>query len=447
MKRRKIPCTPRGARRPRNAPARRERLSAFSGCSIVRARPESCCGRRDRVLAAWLRDARCSVRSCSMQALYTGLAEPALAAVPPVQAPEAPRLAAGVSVVIPAFNEGPMVERSIRSVDEVELSERSTRDHRRRRRLARRHVLPHAAAAAGVPDAGPPDSVLEQPRQARGARGGLPRRDGRDRRHDRLRQRGRAEDDRRDGDAVPGRRAGRRGRRTGRGPQSRHDDQPHARGAVRARVRLRPRGAVGVSNGGVLPGRAVGVPARRSSCRTSTSGRTRRSSAARWATAKIRRCTNIVLREGYDTVYQRTATIHTLAPDDVPAAVAHVPALGPQLHRRRVQLRAVHVHAVPHEEPRAADRHVRRLEPAARPLLLGPHRAALRVRRGRGSPPARGHRAARSARSSRRPTTCASSGASASRYGLLYAVYSVLLLQWILPWALITVRDERWGTR
>jgi len=32
-------------------------------------------------------------------------------------------------------------------------------------------------------------------------------------------------------------------------------------------------------------------------------------------------------------------------------------------------------------------------------------------------------------------------------YGLLYAVYSVLLLQWILPWALITVRDERWGTR
>ena len=32
-------------------------------------------------------------------------------------------------------------------------------------------------------------------------------------------------------------------------------------------------------------------------------------------------------------------------------------------------------------------------------------------------------------------------------YGLLYAVYSALFLQWILPWALITVRDERWGTR
>jgi hypothetical protein len=32
-------------------------------------------------------------------------------------------------------------------------------------------------------------------------------------------------------------------------------------------------------------------------------------------------------------------------------------------------------------------------------------------------------------------------------YGALYAGYSVLLLQWILPWALVTVRDERWGTR
>lgn len=32
-------------------------------------------------------------------------------------------------------------------------------------------------------------------------------------------------------------------------------------------------------------------------------------------------------------------------------------------------------------------------------------------------------------------------------YGLLYAVFSVCLLQWILPWALLTVRDERWGTR
>lgn len=32
-------------------------------------------------------------------------------------------------------------------------------------------------------------------------------------------------------------------------------------------------------------------------------------------------------------------------------------------------------------------------------------------------------------------------------YGLAYAVFSVFLLQWILPWALLTVRDEGWGTR
>jgi hypothetical protein len=32
-------------------------------------------------------------------------------------------------------------------------------------------------------------------------------------------------------------------------------------------------------------------------------------------------------------------------------------------------------------------------------------------------------------------------------YGVLYAVFSFFMLQWILPWALVTVRDERWGTR
>ncbi len=32
-------------------------------------------------------------------------------------------------------------------------------------------------------------------------------------------------------------------------------------------------------------------------------------------------------------------------------------------------------------------------------------------------------------------------------YGVLYAFYSLFLLQWIFPWAVVTVRDERWGTR
>lgn len=32
-------------------------------------------------------------------------------------------------------------------------------------------------------------------------------------------------------------------------------------------------------------------------------------------------------------------------------------------------------------------------------------------------------------------------------YGVAYALYSAVALQWILPWAVVTVRDERWGTR
>jgi hyaluronan synthase len=32
-------------------------------------------------------------------------------------------------------------------------------------------------------------------------------------------------------------------------------------------------------------------------------------------------------------------------------------------------------------------------------------------------------------------------------YGALYALYALLFLQWTLPWAAVTVRDERWGTR
>ena len=32
-------------------------------------------------------------------------------------------------------------------------------------------------------------------------------------------------------------------------------------------------------------------------------------------------------------------------------------------------------------------------------------------------------------------------------YAVAYTFYSFFALQWILPWALFTVRDERWGTR
>ena len=32
-------------------------------------------------------------------------------------------------------------------------------------------------------------------------------------------------------------------------------------------------------------------------------------------------------------------------------------------------------------------------------------------------------------------------------YGIVYTCYAFLFLNWIFPWALITVRDDRWGTR
>ena len=32
-------------------------------------------------------------------------------------------------------------------------------------------------------------------------------------------------------------------------------------------------------------------------------------------------------------------------------------------------------------------------------------------------------------------------------YGVVYAFYSLFFLQWVFPYALVTVRDERWGTR
>ena len=81
--------------------------------------------------------------------------------------------------------------------------------------------------------------------------------------------------------------------------------------------------------------------------------------------------TNIVLREGYDTVYQRTAAIHTLAPTTYRQLSRMYLRWDRSYIVEGFSLREVHVHAVPEEEPGAADRHVRRLEPAARPLLLG----------------------------------------------------------------------------
>ena len=375
MKRRKSPARRAALGLPRDASARRGPHQHL--LDAHRAFAPGNAGRSDRGVAARVRHASARRDRPHPGALH-GIAESALATIPPVQAAEGRDLAAG-------DGRDPRVQRGADGRaqhplgHQIELSERSTRDHRRRRRLARRHVLSHAAASPRVPVARSPDPVLEQPRQARGARGGLPRRDRRDRRHHRLGQRGRAEDHRRDGDALSGRRTGRRRRRTRRRPQSRHDHQPHARGPVRARLRLRARGAIRVSDGGLLPGRALGVstvdhpaaPRRVDAPDVSRpSGGPRRGSGADEHRAAPG------LRHGLPA---HGGHAHAGA-DDVPPAVAHVPAVGPQLHRRGVQLREVHVHAVPDEEPRHAGGLVRRLEPAPRSVLLGPRRASLHVR-------------------------------------------------------------------
>ena len=281
----------------RKSPARRAALAALGMLPLVgafisifwmlvaHARPETL-GRGNRGVVARLRDTLARRNRPHPGPLHR-FAESALATVPPVQATEGSDLA-------PGDRRDPGVQRGADGRaehplgHEIELSERSTRDHRRRRRLARRHVLSHAAASSRVSVARSPDSILEQPRQARGAGGGLPGGDGRDRGHDRLRQRGRAEDDRRDGDAVPCRRSRRRGRRARRRPQSRHDHQPHAGGAVCAGLRLRSRGAVGVPNGGLLPGRAVGVSTRDHPAAPRRVDAPDVSRAVRWATARTR---------------------------------------------------------------------------------------------------------------------------------------------------------------
>jgi hyaluronan synthase len=156
--------------------------------------------------------------------------------------------------------------------------------------------------------------------------------------------------------------------------------------------------------------------------------------------------TNIVLREGYDTVYQRTATVHTLAPTtyrqlsrmflrwDRSYIVEGFSFAKFMFTRYRTSNRILPVISFVVSNLRlilffwglielpfvlAADIHTH-LQ-AAIALALGALFSAayyLRIER-----------------------------SFRFVYGLLYAVYSVLFLQWILPWALITVRDERWGTR
>ncbi len=156
--------------------------------------------------------------------------------------------------------------------------------------------------------------------------------------------------------------------------------------------------------------------------------------------------TNIVLRQGYDTVYQRTAVVNTLAPvtyrqmsrmfvrwdrSYIVEGFAFAKFMFTR-YRKKNRVLPIVTFAVSNlrlflffyglvQLPLLFDTELTIVFHSAIALLVGALFTALYYLR-----------VERSFR---------------FLYGALYAVFSVLLLQWILPWALITVRDERWGTR
>ncbi|MDP3236031.1 MAG: glycosyltransferase [Myxococcales bacterium] len=156
--------------------------------------------------------------------------------------------------------------------------------------------------------------------------------------------------------------------------------------------------------------------------------------------------TNIVLRQGYDTVYQRSAVVNTL----VPTTYSQLSRMFLRWDRSYIvegfsfarfmftryrknnrllpivtffvsNLRFVLVAVAIMEAPRLFDTNVTAVGRSIVALLIGTIFSAAYY--------------LRFERSFRWV------------YGVLYAVFSLVALQWILPWALVTVRDERWGTR
>ena len=156
--------------------------------------------------------------------------------------------------------------------------------------------------------------------------------------------------------------------------------------------------------------------------------------------------TNIVLRQGYDTVYQRTATVHTLAPvtygqmsrmfvrwdrSFIVEGFSFAKFMFTR-YRQKNRLLPIVTFCVSNlrlflffyglvQLPLLFQTDLTILVHSGLALLVGALFTALYY--------------LRIERSFR------------FLYGALYAVFSVFLLQWILPWALLTVRDERWGTR
>jgi hyaluronan synthase len=156
--------------------------------------------------------------------------------------------------------------------------------------------------------------------------------------------------------------------------------------------------------------------------------------------------TNIVLRQGYDTVYQRTAVVNTLAPTTysqmsrmfvrwdrsyVVEGFSFAKFMFTRYREKNrllpivtfvvTNLRLFLVFWALLQVPRLLEVNVSLLAHSLVALLVGALFSALYY--------------LRIERSFR------------FLYGVLYAVFSLLMLQWILPWAILTVRDERWGTR
>lgn len=156
--------------------------------------------------------------------------------------------------------------------------------------------------------------------------------------------------------------------------------------------------------------------------------------------------TNIVLREGFDTVYQRTATVHTLAPTTyrqmsrmytrwdrsyiVEGFSFAKFMFTPYRERNRVlpivtfvvsNLRLILFFYGLAVLPVLLLSDAETIFHGSMAMLVGATFTALYY--------------LRIERSFR------------FLYGVLYALYAVFLMQWILPYALVTVRDERWGTR
>jgi hyaluronan synthase len=156
--------------------------------------------------------------------------------------------------------------------------------------------------------------------------------------------------------------------------------------------------------------------------------------------------TNIVLRAGYDTVYQSTAVVHTLAPTrysqlsrmftrwDRSHIVEGLSFARFMFTRYRERNRILPIVSFAASTLRIAaigyvvvgvrslfDLTLGEVTRATVALLVGATFTALYY--------------LRIERSFR------------FLYGPVYAVFSLLCLQWILPWAMLTVRDERWGTR